>query len=222
MLQETLGLPVNPALWTLGDRGAYSRIPMKLVFLPLSSLRLAATATCGLFAVSALAQDPAPGAPAAPAAAAPAARPLSPTEKNFIRNSGKALTYLVALAEAGKHSAVKEDKHVRFRDKAITDLKKALEGLKKTASERGETVETELAASEKSGIERLGKQKDERFVKQWIEEVANETKKLDRDFQSAERSLQDPDLKTFVSGYTPMVRTVFAAAETQEKELKKK
>jgi hypothetical protein len=192
---------------------------MKFLFLPLSVRQLAATATLALFVSSGLAQNAAPGAPAAPAAAA---KPLSPTEKNFIRNTGKSLNYLVALAEAGKNPAVKEDKHVKFRDKTITDLKKVSEGLKKTATERGETVEAELAATDKSGIERIGKMKDDRFLKQWLEELAKETKKLERDFQSAERSLQDPDMKTFVSNYTPMVRTVLAAAETQERELKKK
>ncbi len=196
---------------------------MKLPSLPIASRFLVATTASALLAVTALAQVPAPGAPATtPTAPEPAAKPLSPIEKNFLRNSGQSINYLLKLAEAGKNPAVKEDKHTRFRDKAITDLKKAWEGLNKTASARGETIEGELAGTDKSEIERMAKLKDDRFLKAWLDEMAKEAKKLDRDFQSAERSVQDPEVKMFVSNYTPIVRTIFTAAETQEKGLKKK
>lgn len=177
--------------------------------------------------VSVLAQAPAP-APTTPGAtpsvpeATPAPKPLSPVEKNFIRNTGKSINYLVKLAMAGKNPAVTDDKLVRFRDKMTNDLNKAWSGLNKMAAARGETVATELTGSDKTTVEKLEKLKDDRFLKEWLGELAKESKKLDKDFESAGRTLQDPDLKTYAANYTPIVNTVYTSAEAQEKGLKKK
>ncbi len=195
---------------------------------PFPLYALAAGAVCALLTASALAQAPAPVAPTTPGtippapAATPAPKPLSPVEKNFIRNAGKSINYLVKLAMAGKNPAVTDDKLVRFRDKITSDLNKAWAGLNKVAGARGETIATELAGADKIGVEKLGKLKEERFLKEWLGELAKEAKKLDKDFESAGRTLQDPELKTFAANYTPIVNTVYTSAESQEKELKKK
>jgi hypothetical protein len=202
---------------------------MKTPFLPLPLRSLATTAACALLTASALAQVPAPGTPAPPAvpgstppapAATPAPKPLNASEKNFIKSSGKSMHYLIQVATAGK-TRVTDEKLTRFRDKTISDLNKAWSGLSKFATSRGETLAAELSGADKTDVERLAKLKDDKFVKQWIEDMAKEAKKLDKDFESAGRTMQDPDMKTFVGNYTPIVRTIFTAAEAAEKGLKK-
>ena len=197
---------------------------MKITLLPLASRFFTTTAALALFTASSLAQAPAPAAPGtAPAApaATPAPKPLSPTEKNFIKNAGKSIYYQVQLAAAAK-TAVTDENMGRVRDSATRDLNKAWEGLNKIAKQHGETVVSELQGADKSFVERLGKMKDDKFVKAWLDEMAKESKKLDRDFEQGAKSIQDPDLKTFASNYGPSIRSVFTSMEGAEKGFKPK
>ena len=204
---------------------------MKSSFLPF----VATTAACGLLTVSALAQGtapaapgtvpPAPGtAPAAPGtapAATPAPKPLGVSEKNFIKNAAKSINYQLELTKVAK-TGVTDEKLAKVRDTVLRDLGKAWEGVKKVAAAGGETVATELTGGDKMDVERLGKLKDDKFAKQWLEDLTKEAKKLDRDFETASKTLQDPEIKTFAANYGPTVRSVFTSAESAEKGLKAK
>ena len=202
----------------------HTHLLMKSLPIPARSL---AIATLGaVLSASALAQAPAPAAatpgstPTAPAAT-PAAKPLSPTEKNFVVKAGKSIAYQLQLANAAK-TAVSDEKLAKLRDTTIKELNKAWEALTKIAAAHGETMSGELSAGDKSGIERMGKLKDEKFAKQWVEELNKESKKLDRDFETAAKTAQDPELKTFAANYGPMIHNVFTSSEAAEKVLKKK
>ena len=200
---------------------------MKTSFLPLASRALSATAALALLTTSALAQAPAPAAPAAPGAApvapaaTPAPKPLNASEKGFIKNSGKAIYYLVQLSGSAK-TAVTDEKLGRLRDTVTKDMNKAWEALTKVAKAQNETLVGELQGADKSTIERLGKQKDDKFVKAWLDELAKESKKLDRDFETASKTVLDPELKTFVANYGAVVRNVFTSSEAAEKGFKGK
>lgn len=192
---------------------------MNTPFLPLPLRSLATTAACALLTASALAQAPAPapGTPATPPApgAAPATaapKPLGTNEKTFVKNASKSIFYLLELAKAGK-TTITDVNLSRFRDSTITDLTKAWTEISKLATDRGEKIAGELAASEKSDIDRLGKMKEDKFSKQWLEDMTKEAKKLDKDFESTGKSTQDPDVKTFTSNYGPIVRGTFTGSE---------
>ncbi len=202
-------------------------ILMKISFLPFA-LRSVAVAVIGAsMTTSVMAQAPAPGAPAVPAApgatpAAPAAtpppKPFSPTEKNFIKNAGKSLYYQIQIAGTAKTAFTDpKDPKVRVRESADKDLNKAWTALNKIAQARGETLTGELVGADKSTVEKLGKTKEDKFGKEWSEELAKEAKKLDKDFEAANRTLQDVELKTYVSNYTPIVHNVAITAEAAEK-----
>lgn len=198
---------------------------MKITFLPLTSRIFTTTAALALLTASALAQAPAPAAPGAPAAAAPTAtpapKPLNASEKGFIKNSGKAIYYLVQLAGTAK-TTVTDEKLAKLRDTVAKDMNKAWEALSKVAKAQNETLVGELQGADKSTVERLGKQKDDKFVKAWLDELAKESKKLDRDFESASKTVLDPELKTFVANYSAVVRNVFTSSEAAEKGFKAK
>lgn len=194
---------------------------MKTTF-PLIALRVLAgiTVSASLLA-STSAQIPAPVNPATPAAT-PAPKPLSPTDKNFIKNAGNSLSYLTQLVAEGKHPAAGDEKMVKFRSKLTGELKKSWDGLNTVAAQRGETITGELSATDKTTVEKLGKMKEDKFLKEWLGEMAKEAKKLDKTFESASRTVQDPELKLYVANYTPFIRTIFASVESQENSVKKK
>jgi putative membrane protein len=200
---------------------------MKSPFLRILSL----SATSALLTTSALAQAPATPAPGTPATGAPPTaatvppKPLSVTDKNFVKNAAGSMQYLIQIAEAAKASSAFADPQsslVRLRDSTTKDIKKALEALNKLAQARGETLPTEITGSDKMSVERLGKLKDDKFPKQWVEDLAKEAKHLDKDFESASKTIQDPDLKTYVANYGPMVHVTFTGAEAAEKSQQKK
>lgn len=189
-------------------------------FLPIALRSLAASA---LLLSSALAQTPAPDAATVPPAAqaTPPPKPFSPMEKNFIRNAGKSIYYQIQLATAAK-TAITDEKLTKIRDTTIRDLNKAWTALSKIAEERGETVASELSGSDKMGIERMGKMKPDKFTKEWLDELSKESKKLDREFESASKSLQDPEMKTFAANYSAIVRNVYTTSDAAEKSLKRR
>jgi len=188
-----------------------------------------------MLSASSFAQAPAPGAapspapgtpattgttPAAPGAAAatPAPKPLGPSEKGFLKNAAKSAAFQIALSKAAQPAT---DKSVaKVRDDAIKDLTKVLNKLTEVATGRGEKVETELQGMEKSDVERLGKAKEDKMGKEYIEAILKESKKLDRDFESAGKTLQDPDIVTVVRNYNQLVHGVFTASEGVDKAMK--
>ena len=193
---------------------------MKSLSLPFRFLAI--SGACAVLTASAWAQ--APAAPATPApGAAPAApgKPLSPAEKNFVKNAGKSIVFLREVANSAK--TVTLDKSVEsYRDSVMKDMTKALEAIKKLGEAHGEVVPVDLAGSDKTSVERLGKLKDDKFTKQWIEELLKEGKKLAKDFESAEKTSQSEDVKMFAINYGPIARGVSSGGEKAQAALKKK
>jgi hypothetical protein len=183
-------------------------------------LTLRICAASALLTVSALAQAPAPST-AQPTAPAEKPKPLSVTDKKFVKDTGQSLYYQIQLANAAKN-AITDENLIRVRDGMIRDLNKAFEGLSKIAVAHGETLATELTGSDKSGVERLGKLKEDKFTKQWLEDLMKEAKRLDRNVEAAAKTVQDADLKTYITNYGPTVHVTLTAAEGAEKGLKKK
>lgn len=194
---------------------------MKSSFLPLPLRSLVATVACAFLTASSFAQAPAPGAPTAPAAT-PAPKPLSASEKNFLKNAAKSAFYQMEIAKAGK-TGITDEGQARVRDGIVRDLTRVLNGSNTLAAARGEKMAPgELTGADKADVERLAKLKDEKFVKQWVELLLKESKKLDREFEAAERSAQDVDFKTFLANYGPSVRSVFSSVEKLDKALAQK
>jgi hypothetical protein len=201
---------------------------MKTPSLQIPLRSLAITAACTFLTASAFAQAPAPGAPAAPGAApaapatgAPAATPapkLGPMEKTFIKNAAKSIYYQLQLANAAK-TTVTDQNLSRYRDSTIRDMTKAWDAVSKLGTSRGETVAGELTPADKGDVDRLAKMKEDKFTKQWLEDLSKESKRLDKEFESAGKTLQDADVKMFAINYGAIVRGVFTGAEGAEKAL---
>jgi hypothetical protein len=199
---------------------------MKIPSLPFPLRPLAICAGCTLLTASALAQAPAPGAPAAPGAApaaTPAPKPLAPMEKTFLKNGGKSIYYLLQTATVAKTTnANLSESAGKYRDGTIKDMTKTWEALKGVAKAHGETLPEELTGADKSDVDKLGKLKDERFAKQWLEDLIKEGKKLAKEFESAEKTAQADDLKMFIINYGSLVRGVATEGEKAQNAMKAK
>ncbi len=203
---------------------------MKTPFLPLYSV--ATTFACALITASTFAQAPAPApAPAAPAvpavpaapappaapagapAATPAPAPLGSPEKIFIKNAAKSVFFQLELTKAANVGTT-DPNLVRFHDGTIRDLTKVKDAISKLATARGEKITDQLEGTDKADVERVGKQKEDKVAKLWLETLAKESKKLDRDFESASKGLHDQDVKMLTVNYGPLVRGVFSDSES--------
>lgn len=204
---------------------------MKLPILPLALRCLVATgAAYAILATAIFAQAPAPGAPttapgAAPTAPVPPAKPLSPMEKNFVKNAAKTLVFFSALAEASKTKtdfADPKEPLGRLRGTLEKDSKKAFEALNVIAKAHNEPLPAEATGTDKTNLDRMARMKDDKFAREWMDEILKEAKKLDRDYDQMSKTAQDPDLKAYVSNYGAMIRNMFTSAEATEKGLKTK
>ncbi len=138
-------------------------------------------------------------------------------------DAGKSLLYQVQLFTLAK-PAITDPKSPAgtFRDRTGGNLNKASESLKKFAQARGEILPTELTGTEKTSADHLGKLAGDKFEKPWAADVAKDLKRLSQAFETASKSAQDPELKTWAGNYAPTVRAALSSAEDLEKGLAKK
>ena len=202
-----------------------SRLPLRT---------LVTTAACALLTASSFAQAPAPGAapatgtppatgttPAAPGAAgAPAAtpKPLSTTEKSFLKNTAKSVLFQLELSKAVK--TVQDKTIAKVRDDALKGLGQVQGKVTEIATARGEKLDTELQGAEKADVERVGKAKEDKMGKEYIEAIMREAKKLDREFESASKTATDEEVKMLTINYKPRVHDVATEAEAADKAMK--
>jgi hypothetical protein len=192
---------------------------MKTLFLPVFSRLVAAVAAGALFGGGA-AFAQAPTIPNSTGAATPAEKPkpLAYTDQTYLRNTLKSLYYQVQLANAAK--SLTDIGLSRLRDDTAKNLGAALEALGKIATAHGEKMPAEITGNEKVDFDRVTKAKPDKLAKEWAGALAKESKHLDHETSLAEKTLQDPDLKTFITNYGPSIRSTFTSAEAADKAQK--
>ena len=62
--------------------------------------------------------------------------------------------------------------------------------------------------------------KPDKFPKEWVAALAKEAKKLDHEMETNSKTVQDDDLKTFVTNYTPLIHNAFTTSEAADKAAK--
>ena len=197
---------------------------MKTQLLPGLSRFISSVAVGALCSASAFAQLPAAspaGAPAAPGAAAAPAQPLAVNDQTYLRNAVRSLYYLTQLAAAGKSLGEPTTPLGRLRDETTKNLGAALQSITKIAEAHGEKIPSEVSGSDKVDYDRVTKAKPDKLAKEWTDALAKEAKHLDHETTTADKSVQDPDLKTFITNYGPSIRSTFTSADAQDKQQKK-
>ena len=177
-----------------------------------TALVLLATATLGLSqAVPAATPAPATPAPGKP-------KPLSSTDKTFVKNVAESLYFLTNIAERTRLNAGSES----VKDigaKLLGDLNKVWGEIGTVASANGEMMPTEIKGSDKTHAARLGKVTVEKFDKEYIEMTAKELKRLGRDLESGAKQCQNAELKAVAAKCAPTIKEYQDKAEATLKGL---
>ncbi|HEY3897484.1 MAG TPA: hypothetical protein VGM54_02670 [Chthoniobacter sp.] len=192
---------------------------MKTQLLPGLSRFISSVAVGALCSASAFAQLPATTAPGAPGAAAAPAQPLAMNDQTYLRAAIKSLYYQVQLATAAK--SLGDLNLARLRDETTKNLGAAMQSITKIAQAHGEKVPTEVSGTDKVDYDRVIKAKPDKLAKEWTDALAKEAKHLDHETATAEKTVQDPDLKTFITNYGPSIRATFTSADAADKTQKK-
>jgi hypothetical protein len=193
---------------------------MKTQLLPGFPRIITSVAVAALCSASAFAQTPALSNPtAAPGAAAAPAQPLNNTDQTYLRTALRSLYYQLQLATAAK--SLGDLNLARLRDDTTKNLGAAMQSISKIAEAHGEKIPAEVTGSDKVDYDRVTKAKPDKLAKEFTDALAKEAKHLDHETALADKTVQDADLKTFVTNYGPSIRSTFTSADAQDKVQKK-
>ena len=172
---------------------------------------------------SAQTEAPSPGAAApaavAPATPAPKAKPLAEPEKKFVKDAAEAHLVEQKLTTVAK-TAAKSESAKKVSAKVAGDLGKSWEEFATIAMAKGAQLTMELKASDKASADRMGKLEGEKFDKEFLKDLGKEAKRTAKMFETASKSLKDPELKAFAEKWVPTLKSHADDIEKAEKELK--
>ncbi len=166
--------------------------------------KLLLTLATATIAIAATAQTPAP--PAAPGTPVPAAtpkpKPLSPTDKKFLTDISEGILNeqkLLMLLTDPKVAAYSESLQ-RDIKRANSDLKRIWTALATLATDKGAVLTQEISKVDLAKIERLTKEKPDKFDKEFFKDFGKVTARTVKLFESS-KTLQDPDVKKFADDW---------------------
>lgn len=163
--------------------------------------------------------------PAAPASGGAAektekAKPLSSSDKKFLKDSTESIYLILELVGQGRTAASNEAVKT-LSGKMKGDLDKAWGDIGGLATDRGETLPTELKGSDKTAADRLKKADGSKWDKEFLKATDKEFKKLARTLETG-KSVQDPELKTAAERWASTMAGYAAEIDKAEKDLKAK
>ena len=166
--------------------------------------KLLLTLATATIAIAATAQTPAP--PAAPGTPVPAAtpkpKPLSPTDKKFLTDVSEGILNeqkLLMLLTDPKVAAYSESLQ-RDIKRANSDLKRIWTALATLATDKGAVLTQEISKVDLAKIERLTKEKPDKFDKEFFKDFGKVTARTVKLFESS-KTLQDPEVKKFADDW---------------------
>jgi hypothetical protein len=140
-------------------------------------------------------------------------KPLSTSDKAFVKKAGESLYLLSNLSERVRH--MERDNKVSPDISALSkkfgatgDVGKAWGEIGTLASNSGDMtlMPTEIKGPDKTKVSGLGKLKDDKFEKEWAEIVSKETKELTKAFESGAKMANSPELKAIAEKFLPAVK----------------
>ena len=145
---------------------------------------------------------------------APAAS-LSRSDRKFVEEAAQGGMAEVELGKLAQQHAA-SDKVKQFGSKMATDHQKANEQLKKIAASKGINLPTDMSSSERREYDKLSKKTGADFDRQYMKEMVSDHKKDVKDFESAAKKADDPDIKSFASSTLPTLQQHLDMAQSAE------
>ena len=166
------------------------------------------------------------GTVSAQPAATPAASAktnLSSAEKKFIKDAAEAHLSIMRLTEVTRNAGPGSVETKALTTKLNDDLTKSWGELAPLADAAKVTLpKSEPSAGDKAGMEKLKKLDVDKFDKQFLKALSKETGKGFKTFDTAVKSVQNPELKTFVSTHALTMKAHADAVSAAEDAASKK
>jgi predicted outer membrane protein len=159
---------------------------------------------------------------AASGTAAPA-KPISPSDKKFVKDVSEGVLieqkYLALVTE--NRTATFSEELKRGVGSMAGELKRIWTALATLAVAKGAEVAQEVNKNDLAKVAKVQKEKPDKFEKEFYSELAKETKKTAKLFDSA-KTLQDPEIKRFAEDWATIIKGHEATMEKASKPAKKK
>lgn len=162
------------------------------------------------------------GAAASGTVSAPA-KPLSSSDKKFVKDVSGAILLeqkYLQLVESNKTATFSEDT-TKATGKMSGELKRIWTALATLATAKGAEVAQEVEKNDLAKVQKVGKEKPEKFEKEFFQELGKETKKTSKLLDAA-KTLQDAEVKRFAEDWTTVIKGHETAVELAAKGLAKK
>lgn len=175
-----------------------------------------------VLALAATVSLPAAYAQTAATSAQPAAKPLSSAEKKFIKDAGEQMITEIHLVEITGNASTGSEELKKANAAMNKELGEAWGALATIAqNNKVDYPKTDKTPAEKSAIEKLTKQDPDKFDKGFLKAISKETKKTAQIFKTAEKSVQNPELKTYIATWGPKIAAHHEQVEAAEDAAKK-
>ena len=137
----------------------------------------------------------------------------------FVRDAAQGGLLEVKLGELAKQKGASQTVQ-QFGDKMVAEHSKANQELKQLAMQKGITLSDQLTRREESELEHLQKLSGKDFDKAYATRMVKDHKKDIKEFQTAAKDCQDPDLKAFAEKTLPTLEHHAQMAEQMESSIK--
>jgi len=140
---------------------------------------------------------------------------LSHGDRKFIENAAEGGMAEVQLGKLAEQKAA-SDQVKQFGKRMADDHQKANEQLKKIAANKGVNLPTDLSSSDRREYDKLQKKSGADFDREYMKEMVSDHKKDVKEFESAAKSANDPEIKSFASTTLPTLHQHLDLAQQTE------
>ena len=130
---------------------------------------------------------------------------LTPAEKEFIAQAGERGLAEVRQSEVAQQRAQNAEVKL-FAQRMITDHGRGNLELQQLATTKGAALPTALNDEHQAAVSHLQGLNGAEFDRMYMMHMADDHQKVVTQFENAERSVQDPDLKLWISKTLPVLR----------------
>lgn len=133
-------------------------------------------------------------------------------DKEFVSNAGMAGLAEVQMANLALQKAQSADVKA-FAQRMVTDHSKSNAELAQLATTKGLALPTELGGEHKAGLEHLTTLSGAAFDRAYMQHMVEDHRKAVSLFETAQTSVQDPDIKGYADKTLPVLREHRTLAE---------
>ncbi len=171
------------------------------------------------------ATTPAAATTTAPAAAEKKVKPLSQSDVKAVQVFAEALLFHIKMGDVARGRKEKDETLTAMGTKLgkeTKDMWTPMVNIAQAHQMDGKNIPTEITKNDKANLEKLGKNKDEKYTVEYLELFTKEAKRNAKSTETAAKSITDPELKTWADGAVKVFASQAEELEAAHKEAKKK